>query len=132
VGSYAIVVGVSPEQAGENKALARKFVWEHWRLRKRGYLIVTWHGVDAAYSSHYFIEPNPNGAWRIIYRGVGANALPPPGVPPRLTESPEIVAVEPVSEERRDGRERKRAQKLDPQSYSLVLKDKDGNVVGKL
>ena len=37
-------------------AQARTFIWEHWRDRKRGYLILTLSSVDATGTSHIFVE----------------------------------------------------------------------------
>lgn len=37
-------------------AQARTFIWEYWRDRKRGYLILTLSSVDATGTSHIFVE----------------------------------------------------------------------------
>src|SRR5437899_6917316 len=37
---------------------ARDFIWNHWRDKKRGYLVVTTTSADAASDVHIFIEPD--------------------------------------------------------------------------
>jgi hypothetical protein len=49
-------------------AEARSFIWEHWRLRRRGYLRLSQDGVDAHATAHIFIEPDSQGVWRIAWR----------------------------------------------------------------
>jgi hypothetical protein len=49
-------------------AQARSFLWEHWRDRKRGYLILTVRSVDATSTSHVFIEEDEIGRWRAYWR----------------------------------------------------------------
>jgi hypothetical protein len=49
-------------------AQARTFIWEHWRDKKRGYLILTTSSVDATASSHVFIERDETGRWRVYWR----------------------------------------------------------------
>jgi len=44
---------------------ARQFIYEHWRLKKRGYISVEFSCADCDPIVHYFIEPNENGTWRI-------------------------------------------------------------------
>ncbi len=47
---------------------ARNFIWERWQNKKRGYVRLTFDSVDAAGTSHIFIEPDENGKWQIVWR----------------------------------------------------------------
>lgn len=47
---------------------ARGFIWNHWREKKRGYLVVTITSPDASSDVHMFIEPDDAGAWRVVWR----------------------------------------------------------------
>ncbi len=103
-------------------ARARVFLWEHWRDRKRGYLIITLSSVDATSTSHVFVEPDDMGRWRVYWRIVRhtgeINDLPTyysvewvvptgwmkPAVTPTLTQRP------------------------DPTKHALELRDKCGDV----
>jgi hypothetical protein len=51
-------------------AQARTFIWEHWRDRKRGYLLLTLSSVDHTSTSHVFIEPDDSRRWRVYWRTV--------------------------------------------------------------
>jgi hypothetical protein len=46
---------------------ARNFIWSHWRVRMRGYLVLTGSSVDATSTSHVFIEPDDAGKWRVYW-----------------------------------------------------------------
>jgi len=56
------------EKRGAVFVQARRFVAEHWRIHKRGYLIFTRSSVDHTGTSHLFIEPNDSGRWRVYWR----------------------------------------------------------------
>jgi hypothetical protein len=49
-------------------AQARSFLWEHWRSRKRAYLVLTLSSVDHTGTSHMFVEPDDSGRWRVYRR----------------------------------------------------------------
>jgi len=51
-------------------AQARTFLWEHWRNRKPGYLMLTLHSVDSMGTSHMFVEQDDFHRWRIYERSV--------------------------------------------------------------
>lgn len=120
VGEYAIVIHVSPEEVANNELQVRRFVWEHWRSQKRGYLMTTYHGVDVANTSHYFIEPNDGGGWRIARRTLYLSALP--GIKPELYDAPDAVIVECSECEN---------EVVNKQSR-LILKDKNGRKLYEL
>lgn len=49
---------------------ARIFLWEHWRNKKPGYLMLTLHSVDSMGTSHMFVEQDDFHRWRIYERRV--------------------------------------------------------------
>jgi hypothetical protein len=49
---------------------ARRFIWDHWKKRKRGYVAVTNASDKAEWVTHLFIEPTEGGNWRIAERSV--------------------------------------------------------------
>jgi hypothetical protein len=65
---------------------ARTFIWEHWQLKKRGYVRLTFNSVDATSTSHIFIEPDSDGVWQVTWRIVRHND--------ELDDVPTIRAVE--------------------------------------
>jgi len=56
-------------------AQARSFLWEHWRNRKRAYLVFTGSSVDHTGTSHIFVEPDDTGRWRISRRDLDRREL---------------------------------------------------------
>jgi hypothetical protein len=56
-------------------AQARTFLWEHWRNRKRAYLVLTLSSVDHTGTSHVFVEPDDIGRWRVYWRGVDSREV---------------------------------------------------------
>ena len=49
----------------------RRFIWDHWRLKKRGYVEFTFSvSVDAWVEEHIFIEPTKEGEWHIQFRNI--------------------------------------------------------------
>jgi hypothetical protein len=64
----------------------RKFIWEHWQAKRRGYIRVTWNSVDATSTSHVFIEPAAEGgSWHVTWRIVRDRRF--------ITELPDITSV---------------------------------------
>jgi hypothetical protein len=49
---------------------ARRFVWEHWKKRKRGYVAIVKTYPEGEWATHLFIEPKSDGKWRIAERRV--------------------------------------------------------------
>ena len=48
---------------GEKKV--RDFIWQNWTEKKLGYIVISCPGIDTQNTSHYFIEPNEKGVWKI-------------------------------------------------------------------
>lgn len=67
------------EQKEENKSCfanreeARKFIEDHFKSRRRGYVIIDGASHDLPPTAHFFIEPNETGDWEIRVR------IPMPG-----------------------------------------------------
>lgn len=57
-------------RAAQLFAQARTFLWEHWKNRKPGYLMLTLHSVDSMGTSHIFVEQDDYHRWRIYERSV--------------------------------------------------------------
>jgi hypothetical protein len=74
---------------------ARDFIWNHWREKKRGYVVVTMTSPDSASNVHIFIEPEIGGAWRVVWRSeLLYCACPEPHTPGEIYESAEVRSVE--------------------------------------
>jgi hypothetical protein len=65
-----------PSERWRNPVLAeaRTFLWEHWRNRKRAYLM-TLSSVDHTGTSHVFVEPDDSGRWRAYRRQLDRQVL---------------------------------------------------------
>jgi hypothetical protein len=48
-------------------AKARQFIWDHWKRKIRGYVVITVASVDAESHAHVFVEPDASGNWRIVW-----------------------------------------------------------------
>jgi len=88
-------------------AQARAFLWDHWQMRKRGYLTLTGYGIDSLATSHVFVEAEMGGRWRVVWRVAGDDVVTylagpfyrvewvipgegrEPGVPPSEGEAPD-------------------------------------------
>jgi hypothetical protein len=46
---------------------ARAFIWEHWRQRRAGYVIVKMPSADAESEAHIFIEEDADGRMRLVW-----------------------------------------------------------------
>lgn len=49
----------------------RDFIFQHWKEKKRAYIVYEWTGVDCSGDVHIFIEPDNDGEWHIILRSAG-------------------------------------------------------------
>jgi hypothetical protein len=100
----------------------RSFILQHWKQHRRGYVRVTFAGIDSLAESHIFIEPYDAGNWRIIWREIYHQAMIPPP-PLRLMELPVIAAVERAKRSKDDWL---------PGADILIFRDKDGKEVRRL
>jgi hypothetical protein len=101
------------------EAHLRKFIWDHWKQKRRGYVRETGNSVDAQATFHFFIEPNADEVWHIACRIVRSEIYPTKD--PNINEMPEIFSVE------RDLP--KKGDESPDASYVLVFKGKDGSQV---
>jgi hypothetical protein len=62
---YLIYEGDEPEC---NIPKIRKFIWQHWQNKQRGYIRITFGSIDAVSTSHIFIEPDEQGMWHVAWR----------------------------------------------------------------
>lgn len=105
---------------------ARNFIWNQWRDKKRGYVVVTITSPDAASDVHMFIEPDDAGGWRVVWRWESIYGVSgPPDSAGSIYLSPEMRSVE-----------QKRATETDIDwpagSRYLVFLDAYGNEVERL
>ncbi|MGB7202997.1 MAG: hypothetical protein WBD16_12155 [Pyrinomonadaceae bacterium] len=55
----------NPSKCERSLTNTRRFVWEHWKNRTRGYVAVSNGSDGRTWTRHLFIEPNEDGKWRI-------------------------------------------------------------------
>jgi hypothetical protein len=53
----------------------RDFIWQHWTEKKRGYIRLSYMGADSSWTTHYFIEPNENGEWNVVWKYLYQHSL---------------------------------------------------------
>ena len=61
---------VAPLDCKRSMEKARRFVWDHWKKRKRGYVAVSQANDKAEWVTHLFIEPTGDGNWRMVERTI--------------------------------------------------------------
>ena len=68
VGGYIEICGLKDEWTGclKRREAARRFVFDHWTEKRRGYIQVGHPCADCSPVDHIFIEPDPNGDFRIV------------------------------------------------------------------
>jgi hypothetical protein len=101
------------------EARLRKFIWDHWKQKRRGYVRETGNSVDAQATFHFFIEPNTDGVWHIVCRIVRSQFYPTKD--PDIDDVPEILAVERAPPRKGD--------ESPDALYVLVFKGKDSSEV---
>ena len=80
---------------------ARAFLWQHWREKRRTYLIVTFIGLDSVDKAHIFVEPDEHGEWHVIWR---RESIIPPRRGSIVDDMPDIRSIELRSVDERDYR----------------------------
>jgi hypothetical protein len=105
-------------------AQARSFLWEHWRDRKRAYLLLTRSSVDATSTSHVFIEKDEIGRWRVYWRSVRRRS--------EVDDAPSAYAVRWVTPGDWDkpGTPLAQGQEPDPVRHRLEFRDVCGDLDG--
>ena len=74
---------------------ARDFIWNHWREKKRGYVVVTITSPDASSYVHMFIEPDDAGTWRVLWRWENIYCVScPRDTPGTMYQSAEMRSIE--------------------------------------
>ena len=54
----------------------RDFIWQHWTEKKRGYIRLSYTGADNSWTTHYFIEPNENSEWIVVWKWLYQHSMP--------------------------------------------------------
>jgi hypothetical protein len=98
----------------KNPSKVRRFIWDCWRHKRRGYIRESGQSVDASGTWHIFIEPAANGKWHIAWRGVHGNKT--------VTDQPDIVSVA-WKPRKRDDR---------PGSRVLVFRNRNGYEIQRM
>ncbi len=57
-----------PRKCEANTYKGRNFILNHWKAKKRGYIIYEWSGTDTGNDFYYFIEPDESGNWHVLKR----------------------------------------------------------------
>lgn len=58
---------IPPQICESSQTQARKFILDHWKVKKRAYIILEFNAVDN-FSEHWvFIEPDNYGKWQIVW-----------------------------------------------------------------
>jgi hypothetical protein len=74
---------------------ARDFIWNHWREKKRAYIVVRITSPDSASNVHIFVEPDDADVWRVVWRWENIYCVScHPDVPGEIYQSPEMRSVE--------------------------------------
>ena len=104
---------------------ARKSLWEHWRDRKRAYILLTLSSIDATSTSHIFVEKDDIGRWRVSTRVVRHRST--------VDDQPTTYAVKwVIPADNWDGPAALLAQgqEPDPAKHRLELRDVCGDLQG--
>jgi hypothetical protein len=96
----------------KNPSRVRAFIWHRWRDKRRGYIRETGQSVDAAGTSHIFIEPTAGGQWHVAWRGVHCDGT--------VTDQPDIVSWEARKRSDRTGH------------CVLVFRNRDGYEIARM
>lgn len=130
-GPYAIELKLDAQARAKLEADIRGFLWNHWRQRRLGHVMVTQYSKEGEPStSSYFVEPDEKGGWHIAVK-VDRTVVDRGSSKSQRHESVEYQAysVERV-EVPRDGLTQRavipEGEMRTPQSYRLALKDEKG------
>lgn len=58
---------IPPQVCESSKTQARNFILDHWKVKKRAYIILEFNGVDNFSEYYVFIEPDNYGKWQIVW-----------------------------------------------------------------
>jgi len=143
---YAALSGQEERKLLSVTGNIREFIWQHWKLQRRGYLRVTYYGVEGQAATHHiFVEPDEKGVWHLTQKVIAFDGRFDKS--PRYYDEPIIYTVERIESrwvgygiepwihgERLPPDKRHiipANQKRDPLSYELRLKDEHRKVVGR-
>jgi hypothetical protein len=119
----------------EPSAKLRRFLWSHWISRRRGVIRQLGYGIEGTSSqTSFFIEPDGQGAWRIVAERKYQEMRRPDDVEEK-TSSYEAYSVRRVKPGREEPESRPTIPKharIPARSYRLVLSNKEGKVLAEL
>jgi hypothetical protein len=76
---------------------ARDFIWNHWREKKRAYIVVRITSPDSASDVHIFVEPDDSNVWRIVWRWENLYCVScHPDIPGEIYQSPEMRSIKQI------------------------------------
>ena len=108
-------------------AALRRFISQHWHAKRRGYATLTESGIDAAWTTHIFIEPTETADWHIVLRIVSRGFQPTPEggtpYPDIVSEHQEVCVLRHAPRKRND---------TPGAAEVLVFCSKDGKEVWRL
>lgn len=94
---------VSPLKCEQSMKQARRFIWDHWKKRKRGYVAIANASDTSEWVTHLFIEPTAEGHWRMDERTIPMLREPDDPEHYRLGDLIEIEWDRATDDDKRDG-----------------------------
>jgi hypothetical protein len=136
-GPFSLTLNLDAQSRIKLEAEVRKFVWEHWRERRLGYVTFTKFSKEGEPStSHLFVEPDEEGVWRVAVK-IDRMVVESHGSKRRHRSSTEYIAyalerIEVPTSGLNEPILLPEIVSKKPDSYRLVLKDKDGKPLSRL
>jgi hypothetical protein len=134
---YQVSAGADAETRIQVSAEERDWLWKHWKLKRRGLLIVTAFSKEGEPStSFYFVEESPNGGWHVAVRihRILADMRHPKEkfIEVRQFEARAVERVQMDIATGKTGTTFPENEDRPSSTYQIVLKDDRGNVVSSL
>jgi photosystem II stability/assembly factor-like uncharacterized protein len=136
-GHYTIRLNTDAATRSRQEASIREFLWQHWRGQRYGRISATWYSREGEPStSSFFVEPDAGGNWNLsveIIRSLNGRGG-------SSWQSRESVNYSAYSVERieipKDGLTPRttipKEQPRSPESYRLMLKDRNGKILTEI
>jgi hypothetical protein len=119
----------------EPSAKLRRFLWSHWRAKRRGLVKQLGYSIEGTSSeTRFFIQPDESGAWRIAAERKYQEMRRPDDIVEK-TSSYEAYSVRRVKPGGGNAEARPtiaNTARVPARSYRLVLLDRDGKVITEL
>ncbi len=140
-GPYVVPPRNHQEARAKVEGEIREFLWQHWRDRTMGSLVASWAGPQRN-TYTFFVEPCVGGDWHIevnedLYVMKAAVHVGPPTYPPpkrvkRTYDARGVRRIAQIEGRVQTGETIPEDEQRSPESYQLVLTDRDGMVVFRL